>query len=170
MHDNTSSVNDMNRLLTVAIILTMALVGLSLTRPALADVPQVISVVAWNDGGDTKLNVTIYHNGEVPGHYVDSINVTVTIGTKTVSQTFPQSGPHTLDQNTHTFNVTLNFGPLSDTPLAEVQAHCTIYGWSEINWTGSIPEYGLPLLLLTLAGATSVLLMIKHRTRGRVTS
>ena len=161
----------MNKLLTIAMILTMVLVAFSLARPVLADVPQVKSVVAWNDGGDTKLNVTIYHNGEVSDHYVDRINVTVTSGTPNVSQTFPQSGPHILDQSTHTFNVTLNLGPLSDTPLATVQAHCNVDGWTaDPQWTGSIPEYGLPLLLLTLAGATSALLMIKRRTRGRVTS
>jgi hypothetical protein len=157
----------MNKLLTFAIILTMVLGSFCLTGPALADVPQVLSVIAWNDGGDTKLNVTIYHNGEVPGHYIDIIKVTVTSGTPNVSQTFPQSGPHNLDQSTHTFNVTLNIGPLSDTPLAQVEAHCNIHGWSEINWTGSIPEYGLPILLLTLAGAISALLLVKCRTRRK---
>ena len=161
----------MNKLLTVAAILTILLAGFSLAGPALADTPQVRSVVAWNDGGDTKLNVTIYHNGEVLGHYVDSITVIVTSGTPNVSQTFPQIGPHTLDQSTLTFNVTLNFGPLSDTPLATVRAHCIIHGWTvDPQWTGSIPEYGLPLLLLALAGVTSALLMMKRRTRGRVTS
>lgn len=163
------SVKEMNKLLAFAMIMATVLATLFLARPALADVPQVRSVVAWNDGGDTKLNLTIYHNGEVSGHYVDIITVIVTSGTPNVSQTFPQSGPHTLDQSTLTFNVTLDIGPLSDTPLATVRAHCIIHGWST-DWTGSIPEYGLPLLLLTLAGATSAVVTIKRRTRGRVTS
>ncbi len=161
----------MNKFLTVMIIATVVLVSLNLARPTLADTPQVRSVVAWNDGGDTKLNLTIYHNGEVPGHYVDSIKVIVTSGTPNVSQTFLQSGPHVLDQNTSTFNVTLDFGPLSDTPLAQVQAHCNIDGWSEGEraWTGSIPEYGLPPMLLTLAGATVASLILKHKIRAKVT-
>jgi len=152
----------LNKLLTVMIIATVILVSLYSVKPALADTPQVRSVIAWNDGADTKLNLTIYHNGEVPGHYVDSITVIVTTGTPNVSQTFPQSGPHTLDQSTLTFNVTLNFGPLSDTPLAQVRAHCNVHGWS-LEWTGSIPEYELPLLWLTLTGATSLFLVVKRK-------
>lgn len=154
----------MNKLLTVLIITTVVLVTLNLARSVLADTPEVRSVVAWNDGGDTKLNVTIYHNGEVPGHYVDSITVGITTGTPNVSQTFPQSGPHVLDQSTLTFNVTLNIGPLLDTPLATVRAHCIIHGWSA-DWTGTIPEYGLPSMLLTLAGASAAILILKRKIR-----
>lgn len=133
----------------------------------LADVPEVRSVVAWNDGGHTKLNVTIYHIEELPSHYVDNIKVVLTGGTPNVSQTFPQSGPHVLDQNTSTFNVTLDVGPLSDAPLAGVQAHCTINGWST-SWTGNIPEYGLPSMLLTLATATLASIVLKRKIRTRV--
>ena len=160
----------MNKLLTVVILTALAFSGLGVCRPVSAGIPEVRSVVAWNDGGDTKLNVTVYHeNGEVPGHYVDNILVVVTSGTPNVSQNFPQSGPHPLDQSTSTFNVTLNFGPLSDAPLTTVRAHCIVHGWGP-EWTGTIPEYGLLPLLLTLAGAASALLMMKRRTRGRVTS
>jgi len=168
-YDNDSRGNNLNKLFTVMIIAAVVLVSFNLAKPALADTPQVRSVIAWNDGADTKLNLTIYHNGEVPGHYVDSITVIVTIGTPNVSQTFPQSGPHILDQSTLTFNVTLNFGPLSDTPLAQVRAHCNVHGWSD-PWTGSIPEYELPLLLLTLAGATSTFLVAKRKFRAKTTA
>ena len=151
------------------IIATFVLVGLFFVKPALADTPQVRSVVAWNDGGDTKLNLTIYHNGEVPGDYVDSITVVVTTGTPNVSQTFPQSGPHTLDQSTLTFNVTVNLGPLSDTPMAQVKAHCDMHGWSD-PWTGTIPEYESPLLLLILTEATSAFLVVKRKSRTKMTA
>ena len=150
------------------IIAAVVLVSLNLAKPVLADTPQVRSVIPWNDGGDTKLNLTIYHNGEVPGHYVDTITVVVTTGTPNVSQTFPQSGPHILDQSTLTFNVTVNIGPLSDTPLAQVKAHCNVHGWSD-PWTGSIPEYELPILLLTLTGATSLFLVVKRKSRMKMT-
>ena len=158
----------MNRLLAVMIIATVVLVSLNLARPALADTPQVRSVIAWNDGADTKLNITIYHDGEVPGHYVYNITVVVTTGTPNVSQTFPQSGPHILDQSTLTFNVTVNIGPLSDTPMAQVKAYCNLDGPSD-PWTGSIPEYEVPILLLTLTGATSTFLVAKRKLRAKTT-
>jgi len=152
----------LKKLFAVMIITTIVLVSLSLARPAFADWPEVRSVVAWNDGADTKLNITIYHIEEVPSHYVDNITVTVTTGTPNVFQTFPQSGPHTLDPTTFTFNVTVDIGPLVDTPLAQVIAYCNIYGPSE-PWVGSIPEYGVPILLLALAGATSTFLVAKRK-------
>jgi hypothetical protein len=144
-------------------------VSLYSVKPAIADTPQVISAVAWNDGGDTKLNLTIHHDGELPGHYVDNITVVIVTGTPNVSQTFPQSGPHVLDQSTLTFNVTVDIGPLSDTPLAQVKAHCNIDGWSD-PWNGTIPEYESPLLLLILAGATSACLFVKGRSRTKMTA
>jgi hypothetical protein len=170
--DNGSQGNDLNKLLTAMIIATVVLISLNLVRPALADTPQVRSVVAWNDGADTKLNITIYHNGEVPGDYVDNITVVVTTGTPNVYQTFPQSGPHTLDQSTLTFNVTVNIGPLSDTPMAQVKAHCDMHGWSDEqhSWTGTVPEYESPRILLILAGATSTFLFVKRRSRTKMTT
>lgn len=158
----------MNRLLAVMIIATVVLVNLNLAKPALANTPQVRSVIAWNDGADTKLNLTIYHNKEEPSHYVNNITVVVTTGTPNVSQTFPQSGPHILDQSTLTFNVTVNIGPLYDTPLAQAIAYCNIYGPSD-PWTGSIPEYELPILLLALTGATSTFLVAKRSSRAKMT-
>ena len=150
------------------IIAAVVLVSLNLAKPVLADTPQVRSVIPWNDGGDTKLNLTIYHNQEAAGHYVDSIKVTVTTGTSNVSQTFPQSDPHTLDLTTHTFNVTVDIGPLFDTPLAQVQAHCNLDGWGNA-WTGSVPEYQMPILLLPLTGATLAFLAAKRKLRPKTT-
>jgi len=166
--DSTSQGNNLNKLLAVMIIATVVLVNLNLAKPALANTPQVRSVIAWNDGADTKLNLTIYHNEEEPSHYVNNITVVVTTGTPNVSQTFPQSGPHILDQSTLTFNVTVNIGPLYDTPLAQVIAYCNIYGPSD-PWTGSIPEYELPILLLALTGATSTFLVAKRSSRAKMT-
>jgi hypothetical protein len=166
--DSTSQGNNLNKLLAVMIIATVVLVNLNLAKPALANTPQVRSVIAWNDGADTKLNLSIYHNEEEPSHYVNNITVVVTTGTPNVSQTFPQSGPHILDQSTLTFNVTVNIGPLYDTPLAQVIAYCNIYGPSD-PWTGSIPEYELPILLLALTGATSTFLVAKRSSRAKMT-
>ena len=120
-------------------------------------------MTVWNDGGDVKLNVTVYHNGEVPGHYVDTLTVTLTNGGN-LSQTFPQSGPHTLDPVNLTFNVTLDIGQISGSPLANVQAHCNIHGWSSENWTGTVPEYPPQMLLLLFAAVTS-LVLVARKTR-----
>ena len=177
MHISTSAIKpsqgtNLNKLSTLLIIATFVLVSLYSVKPAIADTPQVISAVAWNDGGDTKLNLTIHHDGELPGHYVDNITVVIVTGTPNVSQTFPQSGPHVLDQSTLTFNVTVDIGPLSDAPMAQVKAHCNIDGWSDDqhSWTGTIPEYESPLLLLILAGATSAFVFVKRRSRTKMTA
>jgi hypothetical protein len=167
--DSPSQGNNLNKLFAIMIIATVVLVSLNLVKPALANTPEVRSVVPWNDGADMKLNITIYHDEEASSHYVDNITVGVTTGTPNVFQTFPQSGPHILDQSTLTFNVTVNIGPLSDSPLAQVGAHCNIYGWGD-PWTGSIPEYEVPLLLLALTGATSAFLVAKRKSRAKTTA
>ena len=154
----------MNKAVMIVIFASLFLAGLSSVRSVLADVPQVLNVVAYQDGPDTKLNVTVYHFEEILGDYVDLLKVVVTTGTPNVSQTFPQSGPHTLDPVTHTFNVTLDIGPIGDEPLAQVQAHCISHGWStqEGSWTGTVPEYSFPLLLLA-SSMTAVALLVKHK-------
>jgi len=141
------------------------LVCLSPAVRVFADTPQVRNVVVWDDGGDTKLNATVYHNGEVPGHFVDLLTVTLTGGTDPF-QNFTQTGPHTLDPGTSTFNVTLDVGPVSGSPLATVQAHCNLHGWSSQNWTGVVPEYFQVMFPLMLFVTTSlVLLLFKRRTK-----
>lgn len=152
----------MNKAVMIVIFASLVLAGLSSVRSVLADVPQVQNVVVYQDGPDTKLNVTVYHFEETPSDYVDLLKVIVITGTPNVSQTFPQSGPHTLDPVTHTFNVTLDIGPIGDEPLSQVQAHCISHGWSTQNWTGTVPEYSFPFLLLA-SSMTAVALLIKHR-------
>jgi hypothetical protein len=152
----------MNKAVMIVIFACLFLAGLSAIRSVLADVPQIRNVVVYQDGSDTKLNVTVYHFEEILGDYVDLLKVVVTTGTPNVSQTFPQSGPHTLDPMTHTFNVTLDIGQINDAPLAQVQAHCVSHGWSTENWTGTVPEYSFPLLLLAFS-MTALALLVKHR-------
>jgi len=152
----------MNKAVIFVIFASLFLAGLSSVRSVLADVPQILIVVPYQDGPDTKLNVTVYHFEETPSDYVDLLKVVVTTGTPNVSQTFPQSGPHTLDPITHAFNVTIDIGPISGAPLAQVQAHCVSHGWSTQNWTGTVPEYSFPLLLLA-SSMTAAALLIKRR-------
>jgi hypothetical protein len=156
----------LNKLSIIVVVAASMLVCLGSTRNIFADTPQIRNVIVWNDGGSTKLNVTVYHNGEVAGHYVDTLSVTVTSGTN-LSQTFPQSGPHALDPDTLTFNVTLDIGLVSGTPLATVRAHCNSHGWSSQNWTGMVPEYSQLTLLLMLAAALPVALLVHKIRRNR---
>lgn len=153
----------MNRSSATAVFVIFLLFALVSVRTVFADVPAIRNVVVYTDGADTKLNVTVYHFEEVPGDYVDLLTVVVTTGTPNVSQSFPQSGPHVLDPVTHTFNVTLDIGPINDGPLCQVKAHCIAHGWSSENWTGTLPEYSFPLLLAFSMMSLSVFLRRKSR-------
>jgi len=156
----------LNREAIIVLAAVLTLVCLSSTGRVFADTPQVRNVVVWDDGGTTRLNVTVYHNGEVPGHFVDLLTVTLTGGANPF-QNFTQTGPHTLDPDTSTFNVTPDIGPVSDTPLATVQAHCNLHGWSSQNWTGAVSEYAQVMFVLTLSVTMSlVLLLFKRRSKS----
>lgn len=146
--------------LSILVLATLMLVFLCSARNVFAEIPKIRNVMVWNDGGNIKLNVTVYHNEETPDHYVDTLSVTLTSGAN-LSQSFPQSGPHTLDPDTLTFNVTLDIGQVSDAPLATVRAHCTLDGWSSENWTGAVPEYSQQMLLALLAVVMSVALLAR---------
>jgi hypothetical protein len=152
----------------MSVLFVLAFAGADLVEPASADTPRVINVVAWNSGGNTMLNVTVYHDSlgaEEGGHYVD--NIEVDVGGSV--QDFAQSGPHAYcDTVNHYFNVTA--GPITGvtgTPAATVKAHCTIHGLSEQNWTGQIPEYTTLALILILLLASSVVIFV-HRRSSRI--
>jgi len=139
-------------LLTVALLFCLGLV-----KPVFANIPKVENVIAWKDGANTMLTVTIHHITEDSGHHVDEINVSVNGGI----QSFPQNSPHLLDLVTFTFHVTI--GPITGvtgTPTATVSAHCSVNGWSSQlqggDWVGQIPEFSLPMLLVTMALVTFV--------------
>lgn len=142
------------------------LTSLSVVKPVLADTPRVINVIPWDSGGNTMLNVTVYHDAgaEVPGHYVDNIEVNAAGNI----QNFAQSGPHTYyDIVNHYFNVTV--GPITGitgTPTTTVRAHDIVHGWSVDNWTGQIPEFTTVILfsVLILATTTALFVFQKNRT------
>ncbi|MGA9387208.1 MAG: hypothetical protein WBV70_00080 [Candidatus Bathyarchaeia archaeon] len=121
-------------------------------------------MTVWKDGVNTMLNVTVYHNQEIASHRVDSLTVTFATGGYP-SQTFPQNGPHTLDPITSTFNVTLNIGSVTDSPVATVQAHCNIHGNSSQNWTGTVPEFPLTILTMLPLALSSLLVVLLRRSQ-----
>lgn len=157
----------MSKSTTLAVFVILLLISFASVKSVFADVPIVENVIAFSEGEDTELNVTVYHFEEVPGDYVNLLTVTLTYGTPNLSQSFPQSGPHTLDPLTHTFNVTLNIGPINDSPLAVVKAHCIQHDWSQQNWTGPVPEYSFPLVLMLSMSALTVLLKFKKLRRQK---
>jgi hypothetical protein len=153
----------MRKVAATAIFIIFLVFALGSVRSVFADVPEIRNVVVYQDGADIKLNVTVYHFEEVSDDYVDLLQVIVTTGTPHVNQTFPQSGPHVLDPVTHTFNVTLDIGPINGSPLCQVEAHCITHGWSTINWTGTVPEYSFPLLLAV--SMISLIVLFKSKSR-----
>ena len=141
----------MNKKLHFLFLILSVFLAISLAEQALAIQPEVRNVVAYDSGGSTLLNITVYHypeDGSIP-HYVNTIEVTM--GTNTTDMTIgvqPLSGENT-------FNVTYNLGPVSGTPTITVKAHCLVNGWSTPNdWTGTVPEFSFPTLFMALALCT----------------
>jgi len=115
-----------------------------------AVVPEVRSVVPWNNGTSVTLNVTVYHTPEISVHHVDVIEVTMGANTTDLGISIQDLSPD------DTFTVSYNLGPVSGTPTITVRAHCNVHGWSTVNWSGVIPEFQVSILPLALVLAGSV--------------
>jgi len=135
------------------------LLSVSFVTPVFAIVPQVTSVVVWNSGGDTILNVTVFHDPETSLHHVDEIEVDVSGNI----QSFPVEV-----QPTTTFTIPCNLGPIEGTPSAKVRAHCTVDGWNSWSEPFQIPEFSLPILLLTLTLVTSLAIFTFRKIKSDV--
>jgi len=134
-------VSRLNKLSYTMILIISVFLCVSFVTPVFAIVPQVTDVVVWNSGGDTILNVTVFHDPETSLHHVDMIEVDVSGNI----QSFPVEV-----QPTTTFTIPCNLGPIEGTPSARVRAHCTVDGWNSWSELLQIPEFSLPVLLLTL--------------------
>ena len=143
----------------ILILVISVLLCLSFATPVFAIVPQVTDVIVWNSGGDTILNVTVYHTPETSLHHVNEIKVDV----EGNIQTFPVEV-----QPTETFTIPCNLGPIEGTPSATVRAHCTVDGWSEVYGPIEIPEFSLPVLLLTLTLVTLLVVFVFRKIRSDV--
>jgi len=132
------------------------------TSPALANVPSVTDVIAWTRQSDnhTILNITIFHSGYYPGHYVDWVQVDVSGTIHKIDMT--ASSP--VDQTTSsTFTVTYDLGVISGNPTVQAEAHCTIHGtgaWSPLT---TVPELSPFMLILALASLTTVASLFRKR-------
>ena len=143
----------------ILVSLIVVLASTTFCSPVLAVVPEVRNVVPSGVGGSTYLNITVYHSPEIADHYVDMIRVTMgsnittlTIGVQSLT---PQD----------TFTVSYDLGATQGTPSITVEAHCIIHGWSAVNWSGTVPEYSLLTLLMTLVliSASGVFLYRKNK-------
>ena len=139
--------------------LIVILASTALSSPVLAVVPEVRNVVPSDVGGSAYLNVTVYHTPEIADHYVDMIRVTMGSNTTTLTISVQSLTPQ------DTFTVPYDLGPTQGTPNVTVEAHCIIHGWSAVNWSGTVPEYSLTALLMTLAliSASGVFLYRKNK-------
>jgi hypothetical protein len=121
--------------------------------PVEAIVPQVQDVIVWNSGGDTILNITIYHDPVTTLHHVDGIEVDVE-GSIT---------SHPVDQPSTTFTTQINLGQITGTPSSRVRAHCTIDGWSSWSETFQIPEFPNTAILTILLTITAIVVVFLRR-------
>lgn len=143
----------------------------SLMSPAFAIVPEVRSVIPYNVGGTTYLNITVYHQPEEASHYVNIIRVIM--GGNTTDMTIgvrPLTPPDLMN-----FTVTYPLGSVSGTPTITVDAHCKVNGWASdnlppTNWTGQIPEFSSAALLITLTLVTLVAALVFRRFRSNIRS
>jgi len=138
--------------------LIVVLASTAFSSPVLAVVPEVRNVVPYDVGGSTYLNITVYHTPEIADHYVNMINVAMGSNTTTLTIGVQSLTPQ------DTFTVSYDLGPTQGTPSITVKAHCILHGWSAVNWSGTVPEYSLPVLLmaLTLVSASAVFLHRKN--------
>ncbi len=150
-----NSLSRLNKFSYILILGISILLVVSFATPVFAIVPQVTDVVVWNSGGDTILNVTVYHTPVTPSHHVDEIEVDV----EGNIQSFP------VEQSTTTFTTPCNLGPIEGTPSAIVRAHCIVDDWSSWSDPIEVPEFSLPALLLALIIVTSLAVFALHKIR-----
>jgi hypothetical protein len=160
----------LNRPLSMIIFVIVALLSVDAVSPVSAIIPTVQEVVPYDVGGSTYLNITVHHTPQdptaIPPHYVNIIKVTM--GTNTTQLTInsiPVSPPN------NNFTVTYDLGPISGTPSITVDAHCLVNGWasqSSGHWTGAVPEFSLPMLLLVMIAVLSIGVFVsrKAKTKG----
>ena len=121
--------------------------------PVKAIVPQIQDVIVWNSGGETILNITVYHTPVTSLHHVDGVEVDVE-GSVT---NFPA------DQSSTTFIIQTNLGQITGTPSTTVRVHCTIDGWSSWSETFQIPEFPSWIILPFFVIATLAVIIYRNR-------
>ncbi len=146
----------LNKSFRLLFFIVAALLSMHLTTPAFAGIPVVQNVVVWNNGGNTILNVTVNHSpASPPTHYVNLIEVNVSGTIHTFN----------LIQNITTFTYPCNIGPIGAAQDATVRAHCIVNGYSPVYGPVQVPEFLLPILLLTMMLGTSLAIYASRKIR-----
>jgi desulfoferrodoxin (superoxide reductase-like protein) len=123
-------------------------------------IPSVVSVVSYDVGSVTWLNITINHTPPPSigsGHYVSLVQVEVNGTVQDLGQT-PQS--------TETFSVQYSLGSNTDSYSVRARAYCNLHGFSSWSSLSMVPEYSLPAVVLFIALVTVAAVFAK-RTLGR---
>jgi len=128
-------------------------------KPAFAPAPEVRNVVPYDNSGSTFLNITVWHNVEIPDHYVNIIEVINGANTTDLTIGVQNLAPD------GTFFIIYDLGPTLGNPQITVKAHCTVNNWSITNWTGQVPEYQMSLFLLALILTTSIAILAFRRIK-----
>lgn len=149
------------------LILTILVLSyVTFAEPAFAIVPTVEKVVPYNVGSSTYLNITVHHypQEDATPHYVNTIKVTMgTNVTQLAIGLQPVSEPY------NNFTIQYDLGSVIGNPTINVDAHCIVNGWASAslqNWEGQIPEFSLPMLLLALILATSVITFVVRKAKS----
>ena len=150
----------MIKLSRFSLLAVMVFALLCIIRPVYALIPVVKDVVVYSSNGNTFLNITVNHLNQTTLHYVDTIRVT--IGGSNTTDLPVSFQPATPDNN---YTYPYNAGPISGTQMAVVAAHCNLHGWSEVIWSGPIPEFSFPVLLLAFAASSSVIVFGYPKSR-----
>lgn len=159
----------LNKPLSLIILVIVALMSINAVSPVSAIIPTVQKVVPYNVGSSTYLNITVQHSPQdptaIPPHYVNIIQVTMGTNTTQLNiNSIPVSPPN------NNFTVTYDLGPISGTPSITVDAHCLVNGWASQNswdWTGIVPEFSLPMLLLVMIAVLSIAVFISRKARPK---
>lgn len=120
----------------------------------MAIVPQIQDITVLENGDDTLLEVTFFHNPVNAAHYVNEIEVDV----NGVFTTYP------ISQDSTTFTARLNLGQISGTQPARVRVYCTFDGWSSWSNQQTIPEFQ-SLMVISLLLSVCCLFVLRFRKK-----
>lgn len=153
--------NLLKRLSFVLIAILLALIGFDFAVPVFANKPEIRDVAVSKIGNRYNLNITICHTVESSTHYVDTVRVN--IGSENITDL--TMGPHSLSQD-YTFNILYDLGVLPHDPVGVgVWVRCTQDGWCNVPWSGNVPEFSLPILLIGFVLVTSLAVFAFRRAK-----
>lgn len=153
----------MSRLLCIAMLTILAMAASASLGLVHANVPTIKSVIVFDVDGNTHLNVTINHLDQNQSHYVDMISVEVIGGNLT---DFQFGYRPTAPNGDVVYECDL--GPIPEERNALLVTHCSLHGPSLDIWSGAVPEFSVPTLLLALALITTVASFAFRKTKSNV--